>query len=64
MARKYIDCREHPGDIKCTIAIAADTDDELMEATLQHVKAVHGMPDSQQVRDMIRQGIKEGRPAA
>ena len=32
MSRKYIDCREFPSDSKCTVAIAADSDAELLDA--------------------------------
>jgi predicted small metal-binding protein len=60
MARKYIDCREYPGDIKCSVAISADTDEELLEAAMQHGKIVHGMQDTPEVRNEIRKGFKEG----
>jgi predicted small metal-binding protein len=36
MARKYIDCREFPSEMKCTVAISADSDEELVEAAVQH----------------------------
>ncbi len=29
MTRKYIDCREFPSDINCSVAIAADSEEEL-----------------------------------
>lgn len=64
MGRKFIDCREHPSDIKCTVALSADTEDELMEAMVQHVKAVHGYQDNPEAREMIRKGMKEGSPPA
>lgn len=41
MARKYIDCREVPSEINCSVAIAADSEDELVEAAVQHAMAVH-----------------------
>jgi predicted small metal-binding protein len=62
MARKYIDCREIPSDMNCTIAIAADGDGELIEAAVQHAVAVHKHQDTPELRSMIRKGIKEGTP--
>jgi predicted small metal-binding protein len=59
MARKYIDCREMPSESNCTVAIAADSEDELMEAAVQHAVAVHGHEDSSELRDGIRQGLKD-----
>lgn len=59
MARKYIDCREVPSEMNCTVAIAADSDDELVEAAVQHAVAVHSHEDTPELRDMVRQGIKD-----
>jgi predicted small metal-binding protein len=63
MARKFIDCREVPSEMNCTIAISADTEDELVEAAVQHAVAVHGHEDSDELREMVRGGIREGAPA-
>jgi predicted small metal-binding protein len=62
MKRKYIDCREFPGDIKCTVALAADTEDELMEAAVQHAVAVHGYQDSPELRQEIKSCFHDGTP--
>jgi len=62
--RKYIDCREMPSDLRCTVAIAADTEAELLEAAVQHAVAVHGHDDSPELRAAIRQGFHDGTPAA
>ena len=62
--RKYIDCREVPSDSKCTIAISADNERELLEAAVQHAVAVHKHSDTPELRAMIRQGIHEGQPPA
>ena len=59
MARKYIDCRDVPSELNCTVGIAADSEDELIEAAVQHAVAVHSHEDSPELRSMIRQGIKE-----
>ena len=62
MSRRFIDCREYPGDIKCTIALSADTDDELLEAAAQHAVAVHGMEDTPELRSELRTMFKSGTP--
>lgn len=59
MGRKYIDCREIPSEMNCSIAIAADSEDELVEAAVQHAIAVHSHEDNQKLRDMVRRGVKE-----
>lgn len=62
MGRKYIDCRDYPGDVKCTVAISADTEEELLEAIVEHGKQVHGYEDTPEFRGMVRDGMKEGNP--
>jgi predicted small metal-binding protein len=59
MARKMIDCREVPSEMNCTVAITADTDDEVLEAAVAHAVKTHQHSDSPELRSMIRQGIKE-----
>ncbi|HET9392564.1 MAG TPA: DUF1059 domain-containing protein [Candidatus Rubrimentiphilum sp.] len=60
MARKTIDCREFPSDSKCTIAIAADTEEELMDSAVTHATRKHGHQDTPELRAQIRASIKEG----
>ena len=60
MTRKYIDCREYPSESGCTLALSADTDDELLDAAVQHAVAVHGHEDSPAFRQQLRQLFKEG----
>ena len=62
MTRKYIDCREYPSESKCTVALSADTEDELLEAAVQHAVAVHGHEDSPNFRQQLRQLFKDGAP--
>lgn len=62
MTRKYIDCREYPSEKNCTVALAADSDEELIEAAVQHAVAVHGHADSPELRTWLRQAIKTGTP--
>lgn len=62
MTRKFIDCREFPSDTNCTVAIAADSDQELLEAAVQHAVTVHRHEDTPELREQIRQLFKEGTP--
>ena len=62
MARKYIDCRLFPSDTKCSVAISADTEDEVVAAAAQHAVSVHQHEDSPQLRQQIRASVKEGSP--
>jgi predicted small metal-binding protein len=64
MSRKYIDCREYPSESKCTVAISADNDAELLDAAVQHAVAVHGHKDSPEMRAELRKLFKEGMPPA
>jgi predicted small metal-binding protein len=63
MDRKYIDCREYPSESGCSIAISADSADEVVEAAAQHAMKVHGHQDSPELRQQLRQMVKEGAPA-
>ena len=63
MDRKYIDCREYPSESRCTIAISADTEDEVVEAAAQHATKGHGHQDSPELRQQLRTMVKEGAPA-
>jgi predicted small metal-binding protein len=60
VARKVIDCREFPSEKNCTVAIAADSTDELLEVATRHAVDTHGHTDTPELRAQIRQGIKEG----
>jgi predicted small metal-binding protein len=59
MARKYIDCREYPSEINCTVSLAADSDKELLEAAVQHAVAIHGHTDTPELRKQLRDMFKE-----
>lgn len=64
MNRYFIDCRDYPSDVKCTVALSADTREELLEAVVQHGTTVHGYEDTPEFREMIVKGFKEGTPPA
>jgi predicted small metal-binding protein len=63
MARKYIDCRESPETSgTCSVAISADSEDEVVEAAARHAEEVHGYEDTPELREQLRSSIKEGSP--
>jgi predicted small metal-binding protein len=64
MERYFIDCRDYPGDVKCTVALAADTKEELLEAVVEHGTRVHGYEDTPDFRDQIVKEFKQGTPPA
>lgn len=64
MNRKHIDCREFPSQSNCTIAISADSEDELIDAAAHHAVQVHGHEDSPELRGQLRSAIRQGEPAA
>jgi len=62
MPRKFIDCREMPSESNCSVALSADTDQELLDAAVQHAVAVHKHQDSPELRQEIKKHFKEGTP--
>lgn len=63
MERKYIDCREYPSEMNCTVTISADSEAELLEAAVQHAVSVHHEQDTPELRDALR-GLMKKMPAA
>ena len=53
MIRKFIDCRDVPG-AECTVAIFAESEDELLEAAIQHAVTAHGCKDTPELRERLR----------
>lgn len=43
--RYTIDCRDYPSDVNCTLAMTGEHD-ELIEAQVHHLVAVHGHADT------------------
>jgi predicted small metal-binding protein len=64
MARKYIDCRNYPSDMNCTLTLSADTERELLDAAIQHAVAVHGHSDTPELRQQIKGLLQDGAPPA
>ena len=64
MNRYSIDSCDYPGDAKCTVALSADTKEELLEAAVQHGTKVHGYENTTEFREQIVKEFKEGAPPA
>lgn len=62
MTRKYIDCREYPGEMNCSVALSADSDSELLTAAVQHAVSVHQHEDTPELRKQLKQLFKVGTP--
>jgi predicted small metal-binding protein len=58
MARYQIDCREYPSEKNCTVSIAADSQEELLDAAVQHAVAVHGHEDTPEFRTELTKLFK------
>ena len=62
MSRQYVDCREFPSEMNCTVALCADSERELIDAAVQHAVAVHGHSDTPDLRKELAKLIKQGTP--
>jgi predicted small metal-binding protein len=58
MNRFYVDCRDYPSEMNCSVAISADSEQELVDAAVQHAVAVHGHHDSAELREQLAKMIK------
>lgn len=63
MTRKFIDCREFPSESHCSVAISADSEDELLQIAVEHAVSVHKHSDSPELRQQLRQMFKDGMPS-
>jgi predicted small metal-binding protein len=62
MERYHIDCRDYPSEVKCSVALTADTKEELLDVVMQHGVKVHGFKDTPEFREGIIKEFKEGTP--
>lgn len=64
MIRRYIDCRDYPSINHCTVTIAADSEEELLDVAVLHGVKAHGHEDTPQFRDELRKSMRTGAPPA
>ena len=63
MSRYFIDCRDYPSDdVKCSVALSANSKEELLEAVIMHGTKVHGYENTSDFREKIVKEFKEGAP--
>lgn len=63
MSRKYIDCREIPSENNCDLAMSG-SEEHLIEAAAIHAITAHKHQDTPELRDQIRESIKDEAPGA
>ena len=56
-ARKSIDCRDHPSERGCTLRLEG-TEDEVLDAAVNHAIMKHGHTDNPELREQIRGLLK------
>jgi len=56
--RKSIDCRDHPSEKNCSLKISG-TEDEVLEAAVQHAVSAHGHKDPTELREQLKSMLKD-----
>jgi predicted small metal-binding protein len=58
--RKSIDCRNYPSEKNCSLKISC-TEEEVLDAAVQHAVSAHGQRNSSELRDQIKSMLKDDR---
>jgi predicted small metal-binding protein len=56
--RKYIDCREIPSEMNCSLKISG-TEAEVLAAAVQHAVSAHGHENTAELREQLRRSLKD-----
>jgi predicted small metal-binding protein len=56
--RKSIDCRNHPSEKNCSLKISG-TEEEVLDAAVQHAVSVHGHKNAPELREQIKSMLKD-----
>ncbi len=56
--RKSIDCRDYPSEKNCSLKISG-TEEEVLDAAVQHAVSAHGHEETPQLREQIRSMLKD-----
>jgi predicted small metal-binding protein len=59
--RKVADCRDFPSEMNCTLTISGE-EEEVVRAASEHAASVHGHQDSPELREQVRQTLKDEVP--
>ncbi len=62
MGRKYVECKDFPGETNCSKIMTADNEVDLMEAVVKHAINVHGMCNTTDFRNRVSMAFKDGNP--
>lgn len=58
MARKFLDCRNFPSDVDCSMTLIGEPE-ELERAAVEHAISVHGEHDTLDLREAIRKAMRD-----
>jgi predicted small metal-binding protein len=58
--RKAIDCRDYPSEKDCSLKMSG-TEDEVLDAAVQHAVAAHGHEETPELREQIKSMLKDER---
>jgi predicted small metal-binding protein len=56
--RKSIDCRDYPSEKNCSLKISG-TQQEVLDAAVQHAVSAHGHENSLELRNQIKSMLKD-----
>jgi predicted small metal-binding protein len=56
--RKSIDCRDYPSEKNCSLKISG-TEQEVLDAAVQHAVSSHGHENTPELRDQIKSILKD-----
>jgi predicted small metal-binding protein len=56
--RKSIDCRDYPSEKNCSLRISG-TEQEVLDAAVQHAASAHGHEKSPELRDQLKSMLKD-----
>jgi predicted small metal-binding protein len=56
--RKSIDCRDYPSEKNCSLKISG-TEEEVMNAAVQHAVSAHGHEEGPELREQIKSMLKD-----
>jgi predicted small metal-binding protein len=56
--RKSIDCGDYPSEKNCSLKISG-TEEEVVDAAVQHAVSAHGHEETQELREQIKSMLKD-----
>ena len=56
--RKSIDCRDYPSEKNCSLKLSG-TQQEVLDAAVQHAVSAHGHEETPELREQIRSMLKD-----